>query len=67
MDPQSLQRVYAYDTYICYSKGDRDWVLHTLEPKLSTSGLRTLIHERDYLPGAIIENAIQVRAVVNII
>ena len=51
---------YVYDVFICYNKCDRTWVTETLVPKVESNRLTTLIHERDYLPGSVIEDAIKV-------
>ena len=55
---------YTYDVFICYNRNDREWVTRTLVPKVEENSLTTLIHERDYLPGAVIEDAIVVGVII---
>ena len=48
---------HKYDVFICYSNADKDWVRHTLLPKLKSYELRVCIDFQDFCPGSfIIEN-----------
>ncbi|KAK7078448.1 TIR-like domain protein [Halocaridina rubra] len=43
---------YVYDTFVCYSQTDRQWVFEHLLPKLEdVERLRVCVHERDFTVG----------------
>ncbi|XP_042888968.1 toll-like receptor 13 isoform X2 [Penaeus japonicus] len=43
---------YLYDTFVCYSQADRQWVFEHLVAKLEDGGrYRVCIHERDFIVG----------------
>ncbi|XP_063613695.1 toll-like receptor 13 isoform X1 [Penaeus indicus] len=43
---------YLYDTFVCYSQADRQWVFEHLVAKLEDGGrYRVCIHERDFTVG----------------
>jgi len=48
----SEQVEFAYDLFISYADADRAWVWDDLLPRLEEAGLRVIIDERDFEPGA---------------
>ena len=46
------QADYLYDVFISYSPTDREWVWETLLPRLENAGLKVILDERDFEPGA---------------
>ena len=53
------ETVYDYDAFIAYNRGDAQWVCDTLVPTLEDgSDFRLCIHDRDFIPGHVIEETI---------
>lgn len=48
----SGQTDYPYDVFISYSHADREWVWDVLLPRLEEAGLKVIIDDRDFEPGA---------------
>jgi tetratricopeptide (TPR) repeat protein len=46
------QAEYPYDVFISYSHADRAWVWDELLPRLEGAGLKVIIDDRDFEPGA---------------
>ena len=51
--------VYERDAFICYNSSDSGWVCHDLLDHLDSSGISTVIHHRDFLPGSVLEETIR--------
>ena len=51
--------VYERDAFICYNSNDSGWVCHDLLDHLDSSGVSTVIHHRDFLPGSVLEETIR--------
>ncbi|XP_041349520.1 toll-like receptor 4 [Gigantopelta aegis] len=49
---------YMFDAYVIYCAENRKWVLEEAIPNLERSGVCLCIHERDFMPGALIVNNI---------
>lgn len=50
---------YERDAFICYNSSDRVWVCNVLLKRLENSHISTIIHQRDFLPGSILEESIR--------
>ena len=51
--------VYERDAFICYSSSDRAWVCNELLIRLADGHVSTIIHQRDFLPGSVLEDSIR--------
>ena len=51
--------VYERDAFICYSSSDRAWVCDELLKRLEDGHVSTIIHQRDFLPGSVLEDSIR--------
>ena len=58
-DVQLDEVVYDRDAFICYNSNDSGWVCHDLLDHLDSSGISTVIHHRDFLPGSVLEEMIR--------
>ena len=58
-DVQLKEVVYDRDAFICYNSNDSGWVCHDLLDHLDSSGISTVIHHRDFLPGSVLEETIR--------
>ncbi|XP_041354210.1 toll-like receptor 4 [Gigantopelta aegis] len=46
---------YSYDAFVIYSLEDKNWVINEAIPNLENTGeLKLCVHERDFIPGALI-------------
>ena len=50
--------VYERDAFICYNTSDRAWVCDELLKRLEDNHVSTIIHQRDFLPGSVLHDAI---------
>ncbi|KAK2192119.1 hypothetical protein NP493_38g04029 [Ridgeia piscesae] len=51
--------VYERDAFICYNSNDSAWVCNDLLKHLENRQVSTVIHQRDFLPGSILEDIIR--------
>ena len=58
-DVQLDEVAYDRDAFICYNSNDSGWVCHDLLDHLDSSGISTVIHHRDFLPGSVLEEMIR--------
>ncbi|KAI0240963.1 hypothetical protein LSAT2_004110 [Lamellibrachia satsuma] len=57
-DVQLEPVVYERDAFICYNSSDRAWVCDELLKQLEDNNVSTIIHQRDFLPGSVLHDAI---------
>ncbi|KAI0239025.1 hypothetical protein LSAT2_010209, partial [Lamellibrachia satsuma] len=53
------QVTYERDAFICYNSNDSGWVCHDLLDRLDSNGISTVIHDRDFLSGSVLEQFCQ--------
>ena len=57
-DVQLEPVVYERDAFICYKLSDRAWVFDELLKRLEDNHISTIIHQRDFLPGSVLNDTI---------
>ena len=58
-DDQLDSIVYERNAFICYNSNDRAWVCKELLTQLEDNQVSTIIHQRDFLPGSVLEESIR--------
>ena len=53
------QVTYERDAFICYNSNDSHWVCHDLLDRLDSNGISTVIYDRDFLSGSVLEQICQ--------
>ena len=51
--------IYERDAFICYNSNDSAWVCNDLLEHLDDNRISTVIHQRDFLPGSVLEDMIR--------